>query len=50
VALVLVILGLIFWLALGWTVLGIVLLVVGLILLLVTPAPYGGAGYWRRGP
>lgn len=50
-ALLLVILGLVFWLALGWTVLGIILLIVGLVLLFVPAVPYGYHS-WRgpRGP
>jgi hypothetical protein len=46
-ALVLVILGVVLWLTVApW--LGIVLLVVGLVLLVATPGPYGGRGYWHR--
>jgi hypothetical protein len=45
--LLLIILGLVLWLALGWAVVGIVLLIVGLVLLF---APWPGAygyGYYR---
>jgi hypothetical protein len=49
--LVLIVAGLLVWLLAGWTILGIVLIVVGLVLL-VAPGPWYGYGYWRdrRGP
>jgi hypothetical protein len=50
--LVLIVLGLILWLALGWFVIGLILIIVGVLLLF---APWPGAygyGYYRgrRGP
>lgn len=49
--LVLIIAGLLVWLLAGLTVVGIILIVVGLILLFV-PGPFYGYSYWRgrRGP
>lgn len=47
-AFVLVILGLVLWLAGIAPLIGIVLLVIGLVLLVATPGPYGGRTYWRR--
>lgn len=51
-ALILVVLGLILWLALGYTIIGIVLLVIGLLLFFTVPGvPYGySTWHGRRGP
>jgi hypothetical protein len=45
-ALVLIILGLILWLAGIAPIVGIICLVIGLVLLLATPGPYGVRGRW----
>jgi hypothetical protein len=47
--LALVLIGLILWLALGWFVIGLILIVIGIILLFVPAVPYGYSS-WRRGP
>lgn len=47
--LLLVILGLILWLALGWLVIGVILIVIGLFLLFVPGTPYGYSWYRGRG-
>lgn len=39
--LALVLIGLLLWLALGWMIVGLVLIIVGIILLFVPAAPYG---------
>ena len=45
-ALALIIIGLILWLAGVAPLIGIILLVVGLVLLLAAPGPYGVRGRW----
>lgn len=49
--LLLIIAGLLLWLLAGWSIVGIVLIIVGLVLLFV-PGPFYGYSYWqgRRGP
>jgi len=49
--LLLIIIGLILWLALGWGLIGIICIIVGLVLLFVPQAPYGYGWYrGRRAP
>jgi hypothetical protein len=47
VGLALIILGLIFWLALGWFVIGVICIVVGVALLFAPWPGASGVGYYR---
>lgn len=49
--LALVLIGVLLWALLGWTVIGLLLIIVGLVLLFVPGVPYGYHSYrGRRGP
>lgn len=47
--LLLIIAGLLLWLLAGWTLVGVILIVIGLVLLFVPGAPYGYSSYRNRG-
>jgi hypothetical protein len=51
VGLLLIVAGLLLWLLAGWSVVGVILIVVGVVLLFV-PGPFYGYSYWhgRRPP
>jgi uncharacterized membrane protein YccF (DUF307 family) len=49
--LALVLIGIILWVALGWVLIGLICIVVGIILLFVPGVPYGySSWHGRRGP
>jgi hypothetical protein len=51
VGLLLIVLGILLWLLAGWSVVGVVLIVIGVVLLFA-PGPFYGYSYWqgRRPP